>query len=488
MALLVLAAIQLVLAGQGLETIRLTGSSVPALATRPKGMESSIRPVVLVAHGFAGSNRLMRGFTLTLAHAGYTVVAFDFAGHGRNPRPLPQGRSDVLLQDAQVVLEEASSRGLGDPSQVALLGHSMGSGVVLQLAQKRPTTQATIAVSPVSVTVTPELPQRLLLMAGQLEGGFVESARTLLAQAGGEQSSVTPRRLVIVPGVEHISILFSPLAHATAREWLDAAFGPQPGARNYVDSRLAWYGLGLLGMILLGSASAPLFQPTNARRWWTVKVPSTWAGTDRSLARRLVALAGGAAAATLLLWLAGKAGLPTRTLMGLQVGGYLLVWFFAAGGFSLLILWLRPPRLNVPDVGGGLLLFLLLWLAVGLLGQSVWLSWLLVPRKVALWVLGSVLLLPWFLAAGQCSAQASWPGRLGWWLAHSLVLSGATFLGLTMTPGLGFLLIVLPLFPLVLALHTLVWLCHRSLWSFAISGAFFVSWLLLSVFPLVTHS
>ena len=37
-------------------------------------------PVVVIAHGFAGSQQLMQPFAQTLAHNGYIAVTFDFTG------------------------------------------------------------------------------------------------------------------------------------------------------------------------------------------------------------------------------------------------------------------------------------------------------------------------------------------------------------------------------------------------------------------------
>ena len=45
-------------------------------------------PVVVIAHGFAGSQQLMQPFAQTLAHNGYIAVTFDFTGHGRNPETM----------------------------------------------------------------------------------------------------------------------------------------------------------------------------------------------------------------------------------------------------------------------------------------------------------------------------------------------------------------------------------------------------------------
>ena len=50
--------------------------------------------------------------------------------------------------------------------------------------------------------------------------------------------------------------------------------------------------------------------------------------------------------ATLVLWLAGEAGLPLRSLLGLQVGGYLLLWFGLAGVLSMALLWQRRGHFN----------------------------------------------------------------------------------------------------------------------------------------------
>jgi pimeloyl-ACP methyl ester carboxylesterase len=419
----------------------------------------------------------MRGFALTLAHAGYAVVMWDFDGHGQNPRPLASStQGDALISTAQVALAQARMHGLGEPGHLAILGHSMGSGVALVFGQQHPETAATIAVSPVGQPVTPELPRNLLLLAGALEAQFVGNAEQLLAEAGGpgeDPAAGGARKLLVIPGVEHVSILFSPAAHAAARDWLNAVFGPQPGASDYTDRRLLWYGVGLLGTLLAAAALASLVadrSPAGASHrphWWG-----------------LVALAAGALGATLLLWLLGLAGLGLRSLFGLLVGGYLLIWFGLAGALALLLLRNWPSLPSRRGLFAGLLTFAALWLGVGLLGQLIWLPWLLIPRRLLLWPLGALLLLPWFLAAGESVQGAGPAGRIGWWLAHSAVLVGAFLLALSLNPELGFLVLILPLFPIILGLHMLAAAPYRERWPFALSGALFTSWLLLAVFPI----
>ncbi len=464
-------------AARGLEVTIIRDAEPRFIVFAPDEQESVSRPLVLIAHGLAGSTAIMRGFALTLAHAGYTAVLWDFQGHGNNPEPLSGDTGDrsALQATAEVALDAVLSRGYGDPERIAILGHSMGSGVALSFGIDHPGTAATIAVSPTGAEVSLELPRNLLLMAGALEGRFVENAEQLLADAGGpagDPAAGAARELIVVPGVEHITILFSPTAHAAARDWLDATFGAQPGATDYTDRRMLWYGLVIVGVLLLGTGLAPLMANPDV------------AAPRRSLWRRLGALAGGAVSATLLLWLASAVGMELNQALGLLVGGYLLIWYAVAGAVSLLLLWARPALPGLRAILSGLVVFALLWLGVGLLAEWVWIPWLLIPRRLVLWPLGAALLLPWFLAAGEMVQGTRLGGRIGWIVAHSLVLVGTLALAILLSPELGFLFLILPVFPIVIALHGLAAAPYRGNWAFAVSGALFVSWMLLAVFPL----
>ena len=93
----------------------------------------------------------------------------------------------ILLKDAEAALASAAQTGLIDTQHVAILGHSMGSGVALSYGSVHPDTFATIAISPVSQTVTPELPHNLLLMAGSLEPQFVSNAEAIISHGRGSK-------------------------------------------------------------------------------------------------------------------------------------------------------------------------------------------------------------------------------------------------------------------------------------------------------------
>lgn len=486
--LFLLAVWQIRLAGEGIIVHSLPGSDPPVTILAPADLSGTAPPTVLVGHGFAGSAVVMRGFGLELAHAGYLAVLWDFAGHGKNPRPMPQEMgSPGLTEDAERALEQAIASGIASGiaggDQVAILGHSMGSGVALDFGGTQTETAATIAVSPVPRQISPQLPRNLLLMAGEGEPRFLANAESLLAQAGGaggDPARGDARQLTIIPVVEHVSILFSPLAHQAATDWLDATFGTQPGAEVYTDRRIAWYLLGIAGAVLVSWSLAGVVG-------WT-KIAEDEPVADlpqKSLWRRLGGLFLSVVLASLILWVASAVGMQLSSAMNLLVGGFLLIWFAVAG---LIAVWLTGTKIPIPsqrDGLGGLAVFAALWLGVGLLGQMVWLQWLLIPARLWLWLPGSLLLLPWFLAVGEASQWGSVISKIGWWLAHSALLVGGLLLCVWLNPELGFLFLILPLLPVVLGLHALGSVFYWGGWAFAISGALFLSWIILAIFPLV---
>ncbi len=475
--LLAMAVWQIYSAGQGLKITSLSSTNPPVTVISSANYASATRPTVLIAHGFAGSSVLMRGFALTLAHAGYTTVSWDFQGHARNPNPLElSSGSTQLLQDAERALAEAEAAGLVVSTHVAILGHSMGSGVALSYGLSYSQTSATITISPTGQNVTPTLPRNLLLMAGSLEPQFSHNAENLFLQAGGPNDDFTAgtaRQLVIIPNVEHISILFSPTAQKDARSWLDQVFGAQLGATEYTDRRILWFALGIIGSVLIAQALMGV-----------IPSPTQIEGDQRPLWMRLVALLAGGVTATLILWLISLLGVDLSRLLGILVGGYLLIWFGIAGVVSLFILRPRLSRLDKWQLFKSGLAFAALWLGVGFIGNYVWLPWLLIPQRLWLWIPGSLLVIPWFISVGELTRHARVPAQLGWWAFQSVVIILSLFLATILNPALGFIFIILPLVPVMIGLHMLVITARHGTWSYAIPGALFISWLLLAVFPL----
>lgn len=293
-------------------------------------------PLVLIAHGFAGSRQLMSAFALDLAQAGYTAVTFDFEGHGRNPVPMSGDIDDVrgttqrLLAEMERVIAAVEAR-LGDLDGLALLGHSMATDLIVREEERNDRVATVVAVSMFSEAVTATQPPHLLIITGEWESGLREFARGALRQIDpqaeeGETvrdpATGTVRRAVVAPSVEHVSVLYSATALREARAWLDVTFGRDSGAQPPAAIG-GWIVLMLAGIVLLGWPLAGLLRPVQDR---PEPIP---AGTF------LAAILVPALATPLLLSL-----VDTR-LLPVLVADYLAAHFLLYGCLALVILRLR---------------------------------------------------------------------------------------------------------------------------------------------------
>ena len=469
---IVFAWIGVAVAREGLVVRSLDRNGLPMMYVAPTHLEKL--PGVLIAHGFAGSKQLMLGYAYTLAHRGYATILWDFDGHGANAAPLGQ----PLQQNFDIAYAALLEQPEVDPDRLAVLGHSMGSGVVMAAGIEQPDRfAATVAVSPIEADVTIEAPRNLQLQAGSWEGRFVENAQRLLQTAGGAEKNLAAgrgRSLVVVPKAEHITILFQPASHQAALEWLNTTFGLQPTS-HYVDRRMLWYGLHLLGWLMLLRAIAPTLTAwtTDRTRKVNISLLRGWGG--------LFAAPWVAAGALVLV---GQGGNPL-SLGGLMVGGAIGLWFLMAG-LTWLGFLLRLPYPSWPTIRQGGILFLWLWIAFGAMAQFLWLQWWLIPSRLQLWPLLSLASLPWFLAVGIVQQQAGfWQRALGW-LSQSAVLVGGFGLVLYLLPQLGFLFLLLPLFPLIMAMLAFVAAWIDDVWSYALGSALFWGWLIVAVFPIAS--
>lgn len=254
---------QLHAATRGVVTESTTVGGTPVTIFR--AVDGVPAPVVVIAHGFAGSQQLMQSFALALARSGYIAVTFDFAGHGRNPVPLSGSIIEVDGATRSLVAETARvaafARGLGD-ARLAVLGHSMASDIVVRFAQQSPDVAATIAVSMFSPAVTADSPRNLLVIVGDWEGMLKTEALRAIglatepapAQAGvtyGDFAAGTARRAAWSPSVEHVGVLYSRASLAAARDWLDQAFGIERAQEPNIDTRGPWIALLLAGVVAL---------------------------------------------------------------------------------------------------------------------------------------------------------------------------------------------------------------------------------------------
>lgn len=328
----------------GRDGLTITETRIGALAAtefRPDGVTQA--PVVVIAHGFAGSQQLMQPFAQTLARNGYIAVTFDFPGHGRTAVPLDGGLADhaasatALLGALDAVVAASRQRADG-PGRLALVGHSMGADIVVRYATSHPDAAATVAVSLFGPEVTPTRPRNLLVVVGALEPAMLrDEASRLVAMAApgpampgvtyGDMATGRARRLMLASGVEHIGVLYSADSLAATLDWMRAVFGEAP--RASIDRRAPWLGLLLAGAL--------------AGAWATIGLLPRVAPRPRSEPRRWRRLLPAAIAPALLtplvLWPLPSGFLP------LLLGDYLAAHFAVYGLLTALAVRLASmPR------------------------------------------------------------------------------------------------------------------------------------------------
>ena len=310
-------------------------AEIPATIFRPKGPANG--QVALIAHGFAGSRQLMQPLAMTLAHSGYTAVTFDFAGHGRNARPMRGGVRDMeestRTLTAEIDAMTAFARGLSGGKPIALVGHSMAADLIVQYAMDRTDIAAVAALSVFGAGITREQPRNLIVITGEWEPAMLTEAAARIAGLAadgparervtyGDFAQGTARRFVLAEGAEHIGVIYSRDGLTQTRDWVNSAFGQtMTGA---IDVRGKWLALLFAGLLALGwplSKALPVLsaKPLGAGLGW----------------KRLAPIALAPAILTpLILWKAPTDFLP------ILLGDYLAVHFVVYGLLSAGGLWL----------------------------------------------------------------------------------------------------------------------------------------------------
>ena len=220
-------------------------------------MSDTDGPVVVIAHGFAGSRQMMQGYALPLARAGYRVFSFDFLGHGRHPLPMSgdvtsvEGTTRLLMAQTGAVIDAVSD----GQEPVALLGHSMATDVLARVAAERDDIGPVVLVSAFSRAITADSPRDLLMITGAWEPGLRDAAlgaARLVSPAATEGETVTAgpviRRAEVAPLSDHVSILQNRDARTAAVRWIDRAYGRSSDPAIWPTG---WAILGLLGGLVL---------------------------------------------------------------------------------------------------------------------------------------------------------------------------------------------------------------------------------------------
>jgi len=451
-------------------------------------------PGVVIAHGFAGSQTLMRSLAVTLAWNGYTVATFDFLGHGRHPEPIEgdvqTGERVTAAFIAQLDAVAGFTRGLAARDELAVIGHSMASDIVVRWAQQQGRgVTAVVTLSMMAPTVDARSPPNLLVVTGGLEGeglramglGAVEMVaeqEVLPGMTVGDFQAGTARRAVFPPGVEHVGVLYSRVTLEETLGWLDTAFARAGPNRIVVQG--AWLLLLFAGLVALARPLSRLLP--------VVAAPPV--GGFKGWQRLWLPLALPAVVTPLVLRF-----LPTD-LLPLLLGDYLVTHFALYGFITLGLLrfqgaFRRPPTIEVHY--GGLLLAALLVALFGLfviglaIDRFVTTFWPIPERwpLVLAMLIGTV---PYFLADEWLTRG---PGRaLGVYPSSKLVF--LLSLGIAIALDFDRLFFLVMIVPIILAFFLVfglisAWVQRRTghPWVAALANAVVFAVAVAVTFPMV---
>lgn len=463
--------------------------ATPATIFAPSQPET-VRGSVVVAHGFAGSQPLMRSIALTLAANGYRAVTFDFAGHGRNPTPLTgalmqeEGAFQTLLDELERVIAHTRSAFAAQP--VFLLGHSMASDVVIRAGMRDTDIAGVAAISMFSDRVEPASPRNLLMVSGEWEGFLRENAMRHLPEGGvegqtyGGYADGTARRAVVGPSVEHLGILYSPSALQEVVQWFDQSQG-FPVAET-VDVR----NQGPLVLLTLAAFVAFVF-PLSRLLPRLVRPSSI--GASGTMRRLLGIIAVPTILTPLLLW-----PVPTD-ILDVMVADYLSLHFALFGMLLFAVTWYssRNERrhFTVTPMQGYVTILCTAFVvsAFGSLIHAYGANFALAGSRW--WVFAAILVGTLTFCLAEERLVRSLGGSSWHYLATKtgFIISMITAIALDLS-ALFFLIIILPVIVVIFAIHTLysLWLGGRTGSVLVPAGvnAVTYAWALAATFPMVS--
>jgi len=199
-------------------------------------------PLVVFVHGYDRSPLQYERFCSMLASSGYVVAAPSFPledptrGYGLDRSDLPNEAGDVSAVISS--MESAAGADRIEPTRIAVVGHSDGADVALEVGYEQgtvdPRVQALVAIAPDPVT-TPLAPSTppLLLVQGTADSVVpYASSQSVFARLPG------PTWYVSLLGADHLPPIaggtpWTPVLDTAVADFLDATVahrGPGPAA------------------------------------------------------------------------------------------------------------------------------------------------------------------------------------------------------------------------------------------------------------------
>ena len=451
-------------------------------------------PAIVLMHGFAGDRLSLSSLARRLAASGYAVLAFDASGHGENRNPFRGGfvRSDAFTAELAAAVDHLRLSPFVDGERIALMGHSMGAGAALDFATRDAAIAAAVLISggwridgpyrpPNALFLVAEGdPARIRDRAVELVARLAPVERAEPGRSYGSFASGTAVRLAVVPGADHLTIVWRGDALGEMVAWLDAAFGiSRPPLEIASDPRIPALAVMAVAFTLLlpglGLLIAWLAGPRDPLP--RIRRGHGLAALALALAVAVPVLATGTPAAIV------SAELLDSLVALFALAGSVLLLFFRWREPGLLGWLVRKPTAPLLAAGFGLLVVFSLTSAFGVALHRVTLT----PERLLVFAMAAAGFFPLSLAFACLVRRGPAPG------AVLLGLAGRALVVLALAAGIAAgvlsfaLALVLPLlcfaFVLMEILAAFVHAGSRNLLAIALVDAGWLAFVLTAVMP-----
>jgi pimeloyl-ACP methyl ester carboxylesterase len=474
--------------------------SIPARIYLP---ETQKPPIVIVAHGFTGDKEIMQSLVHSLVRDGFAVLAFDFRGHGQNDTAFDHNR---LQEDMRQVVDFAKNLnenmppawGGGtkevDTGRIAVAGHSMGGGAIVEYALGDPDIGATVPIAGVGNRVNERLPKNLFIIYAERDPPSLhEAARRMLENSTSEDQALvanrtygsfergSARRMSMVEGEDHITILFSADAQGQIIDWLRKVWGMPARLAEVSDPTMGWMGLMYVMSFLL------FFCCCSGLSWYLPAIP------DRAGRGITLDIAAFAVVCFIVLFVNRLA--PPLSFITMPVGSHLISYTFVIG---IIYFLLASRRGNIDfsrftsnparTLFAAFTLFLFTYLTFGTIATEVWSRQHFTGQRL-LWALMIFpFLLPFFIAFEASFKRGSVLVASVASLIGVCISLGMLVLGIVLGVTEGFLmLIIIPMaiFNVVFQLFSIyVYHLTKNYFITALFNAMLMAWQYAVLFPI----
>jgi len=185
---------------------------------------------VLVVHGLNAAKETSQIISAALADGGFEVYAIDLPGHGDSNTAFHTAVAQKAIRNATIHL---------DPQ--AVVAHSMGAGLLLDLAATEPFSTI-VLLSPPPVAISEIHAERALIVTGEMDVPRIRSFAPIAADIGESKAEVW-----LIPWAAHSAPIFSPIYVRRIVDWLGG-----DGSKTRTTARLFWVVIMFVASLSLG--------------------------------------------------------------------------------------------------------------------------------------------------------------------------------------------------------------------------------------------